>query len=87
MLLKTRPTRHTISISGVYTPPSLRGRGFASAAVGTLTKQLLEHDYKVCNLFTDLGNPTSNAIYQHIGYVPVIDYNFYRFDKTPKNEE
>ena len=86
MVLKTRPTSHTITISGVYTPPSLRSRGFASAAVGTLTKQLLESGYNSCTLFTDLSNPTSNAIYQRIGYVPVTDYTFYRF--LPKvNEE
>ena len=87
MVLKTRPTRHTITISGVYTPPSLRSRGFASSAVGTLTKQLLESDYDVCTLFTDLSNPASNAIYQRIGYVPVTDYAFYRFIPNIREEE
>jgi predicted GNAT family acetyltransferase len=24
-------------------------------------------------LFTDLGNPTSNSLYQHLGYRPVED--------------
>ncbi|MCD4752032.1 MAG: GNAT family N-acetyltransferase [Anaerolineaceae bacterium] len=87
MVLKTRPTSHTITISGVYTPPSLRSRGFASAAVGALTKQLLESGYDVCVLFTDLSNPTSNAIYQRIGYVPVTEYTFYRFIPNVHGEE
>ena len=83
MVLKTRPTRNTISISGVYTPPSLRNRGFASAAVSTLTRRLLDSGIKKCVLFTDLGNPTSNAIYQRIGYIPVVDYNFHKFTRQP----
>ncbi len=28
---------------------------------------------------TDLSNPTSNSIYQKIGYRPVIDENHYKF--------
>jgi predicted GNAT family acetyltransferase len=83
MVLKTRPTRHTISISGVYTPPSLRNRGYASAAVSALTRRLLESGYRNCNLFTDLSNPTSNAIYQRIGYIPVMDYNYHQFTQLP----
>jgi predicted GNAT family acetyltransferase len=83
MVLKTRPTRHTISISGVYTPPALRNRGFASASVSALTQRMLESGYRTCNLFTDLGNPTSNAIYQRIGYIPVVDYNFHKFLQIP----
>lgn len=87
MVVKTRPTRHTISVSGVYTPPSLRSRGFASAAVSTLTQQLLNSGYDSCTLFTDLKNPTSNAIYQRIGYIPVTDYTFYRFIPNVCEEE
>ena len=26
-----------------------------------------------CALFTDLANPTSNSIYQAVGYAPVAD--------------
>ncbi len=32
-----------------------------------------------CFLFTDLANPTSNHIYQTIGYEPVRDFEAYRF--------
>ena len=31
--------------------------------------------------FTDLANPTSNHIYQMIGYEPVRDVDVYRFDR------
>lgn len=39
---------------------------------------LLDAEHVV--LFTDLANPTSNAIYQQIGYVPVRDHKVIRFD-------
>ena len=31
-------------------------------------------------LFTDIANPTSNKIYQAIGYEPVIDIDQWSFD-------
>jgi len=42
MCLRTRPTRTGISVSGVYTPPELRGRGYASACVAALSQLLLD---------------------------------------------
>jgi len=66
-------------INLVYTPPSLRRKGYATECVAKLSKQLLEEGNKYCFLFTDLSNPTSNNIYQKIGYRPVIDENHYKF--------
>jgi len=60
-------------IGPVYTPPELRRRGYASALVAELTKRLLDGGRKFCFLFTDLANPTSNSIYQRVGYEPVSD--------------
>ena len=37
-------------------------------------------DVAFCFLFTDLANPTSNHIYQAIGYEPVTDIDVYVFD-------
>jgi predicted GNAT family acetyltransferase len=63
----------------VYTPPDLRRRGYASACTAALTQQL--HDEgRVVYLFTDLANPTSNKIYQAIGYEKVSDVEEWRFD-------
>lgn len=86
MAMKTRPIRHTVSISGVYTPPALRRKGYASALVSALTQRLLEAGYRSCNLFADLSNPTSNAMYQRIGYIPVIDYDYHRFTRRSLEE-
>jgi uncharacterized protein len=66
-------------VGPVYTPPELRGHGYASALTAALTDQLLERS-RFCFLFTDLANPTSNSIYQRIGYRPVTDLTLWRFD-------
>jgi predicted GNAT family acetyltransferase len=59
----------------------LRGRGYASALVASLTERLLAGGRRFCFLFTDLSNPTSNKIYQRIGYEPVADVDEYRFER------
>ena len=77
--MKTRPTNHGISVSLVYTPPELRGRGYATACVGELSRTLLEAGWEFCALFADLSNAISNHVYQKIGYRPVCDYDEYAF--------
>jgi GNAT superfamily N-acetyltransferase len=71
MAWKTRPTRHGITVSGVYTPPELRRHGYATSCVAALSQLLLDEGYDYCTLYTDLANPTSNHIYQEIGYCPI----------------
>jgi uncharacterized protein len=75
-----RPIPNGITISGVYTPPDLRGRGYASALVAELSQHFLDSGRQFCTLFTDLANPTSNHIYQRIGYRPVGDFSIYHFE-------
>lgn len=72
-------TPNGVRVGPVYTPPALRGRGYASALTAALTRQLLERK-RFCFLFTDLANPTSNSIYQRIGYRPVTDVTLWRFE-------
>jgi GNAT superfamily N-acetyltransferase len=67
------PTPNGIRIGPVYTPPGLRGRGYATTLVAELSATLLERGRSFCFLFTDLANPTSNAIYERIGYVRVCE--------------
>jgi predicted GNAT family acetyltransferase len=73
------PTPNGIRIGPVYTPPELRGRGYASALVAELTRIQLEGGRRFCFLFTDLANPTSNRIYQRVGYEPVTDVDQWSF--------
>lgn len=74
------PTPNGIRIGPVYTPPPHRRRGYASALTAALTERLLAGGRRSCFLFTDLANPTSNAIYQRIGYRPIADMDQYRFE-------
>lgn len=77
-------TGHTAYVAGqarvgpVYTPPSERGRGYASNLVAHVSRLLLRD--VVPTLFTDLANPTSNKIYRAIGYTPVADLGEIRFE-------
>jgi predicted GNAT family acetyltransferase len=59
-------------ISGVWTPPELRGHGYASGVVAALSAARLDAG-EACMLYTDLANPTSNAIYGAMGYRRVGD--------------
>ena len=79
MVRKAFKTPNGNFVNYVYTPPSLRRKGYATECVAKLSKLLLEEGNKYCFLFTDLSNPTSNSIYQKIGYRPVIDENHYKF--------
>lgn len=67
------PTPHGIRIGPVYTPPAARGHGCASALTAALSQRLLDEGRQFVFLFTDLANPTSNHIYQGIGYQPISD--------------
>jgi predicted GNAT family acetyltransferase len=71
-------TPHGVRIGFVYTPPDWRGHGYGSACTAAASQRALDSGYDFCCLYTDLGNPTSNSIYQKIGYTPVsdaVDYN------------
>jgi predicted GNAT family acetyltransferase len=77
-------TRNGVRIGPVYTPKELRGRGYASNSVAALSARMLASGARFCCLYTDLANPTSNAIYQRIGYSPVCDANVYTLDAREK---
>jgi len=66
-------TPHGIRVGYVYTPPEHRRSGYAGALVATVSQRMLDDGYWFCVLYTDLGNPTSNAIYARVGYRPVCD--------------
>jgi uncharacterized protein len=69
------PTPSGTRVGPVYTPPEHRGRGYATSLVAELTAERLAAGLSFCFLFTNLANPTSNAIYARIGYEPVADWD------------
>ncbi len=73
------PTPNGMRVGPVYTPPAFRRHGYGSALTAALSQRLIDSGRRFCFLFTDLSNPTSNSIYQRIGYRPVVDVDEYRF--------
>jgi GNAT superfamily N-acetyltransferase len=69
----TRQVAGMVRVGPVYTPPRLRGHGYASAATAAVSQQGLDAGAAEVLLFTDLANPVSNSIYQRIGYRAVED--------------
>ncbi|EOO38204.1 GNAT family N-acetyltransferase [Bacillus mycoides] len=70
---KTRPTTNNITVNFVYTPKEARKKGYASSCVAALSQRMLDEGYKTTTLYTDLANPTSNKIYQEIGYEKIME--------------
>ncbi|MGJ7442929.1 GNAT family N-acetyltransferase [Aquipuribacter sp. MA13-6] len=78
-LLAVRTSRAGMARVGpVWTPPDQRRRGYASALTADVTAQVLALGHRAM-LFTDLDNPTSNGIYQAVGYRRFGDATMLRF--------
>jgi len=78
-----RRMQNVSGIAGVYTPPYFRGKGYATSCVAQLSQLMLDKGFIRCALYTDLANPTSNSIYQKIGYTPICDSLDIKFE-TPQ---
>lgn len=77
-----RSMPHGRSIGPVYTPPYLRGRGYASSCVALLSQKVLDDGNDYCVLFADIANPASNGAYLKVGYQAVSDYAQLRFEEV-----
>lgn len=72
------PSGLVTRIGPVFTPAENRGRGYGSAVTASLCETLLAEGSRVM-LYADADNPTSNGVYQRIGFHPidnVIQYDF-----------
>ncbi|QPC45680.1 GNAT family N-acetyltransferase [Mangrovibacillus cuniculi] len=67
MCANSRSTDNVGVINFVYTPKEFRKRGYGSAITAYGTQQMI-NKFGAAALYTDLSNPTSNSIYQEIGY-------------------
>ena len=70
---QTRAVAGMVRLGPVYTPPELRGHGYAGAATAVVSQAALDAGLRDVVLYTDLANPTSNGLYQRLGYQPVED--------------
>jgi GNAT superfamily N-acetyltransferase len=67
------PAADVSRIGPVYTPAAERGRGYGSAVTAAAADLAHRSGTPDVVLFADLANPTSNAIYQRIGFEAVGD--------------
>ncbi|MFI8252689.1 GNAT family N-acetyltransferase [Streptomyces filamentosus] len=79
MAARSRTTGGQTRVHLVYTPPADRGRGHAAGVTASITRAALASGAPQVVLFTDLANPTSNALYRRLGYRPVTDHLGVRF--------
>jgi FR47-like protein len=68
-----RPAAGVVRVGPVYTPRDQRQRGYGGAVTTAVSQAALDAGAADVVLFTDLANPTSNALYQRLGYRPVED--------------
>ena len=74
-----RGIQTVIGVGVVYTPPYYCGKGYATSCVAQISQIALDKGFTKCVLYTDLANPTSNSIYQKIGYTPICDSLMLKF--------
>ncbi len=65
-----RRTRRAAAIAGVYTPPSLRGRGYVGAVTAAVVERIFAEGKIAACLYTDLRTRASNRCYAKIGFKP-----------------
>jgi GNAT superfamily N-acetyltransferase len=68
-----RPAAGIIRVGPVFTPAEQRRRGYGGAVTAAASRSALAAGAEAVVLFTDLANPTSNALYRRLGYQPVSD--------------
>jgi len=74
-----RRLRNSAAITGVYTPPGLRGRGYAGSVTAAVVERIYAEGRKTACLYTDLRNSFSNRCYAKIGFKLVCaSMQFYR---------
>ncbi|HEX2872020.1 MAG TPA: GNAT family N-acetyltransferase [Polyangiaceae bacterium] len=72
-------TRGMVQVGGVFTPPSLRGRGYARAAVAASLAQARDKGAQRSILFTAKSNQAAQRAYTALGYEVIGDFGLVLF--------
>ena len=67
-----RRLKQSAAITGVYTPPELRGRGYAGSVTAATVERIYAEGRKIACLYADLRNSASNRCYTKIGFTPLV---------------
>jgi uncharacterized protein len=65
--------RKTIQLQGIWTPPELRGKGFATAALSAICDRLLDIS-PTLSLYVNDFNDAAIALYRRVGFEHVGDF-------------
>ncbi|MYT20903.1 GNAT family N-acetyltransferase, partial [Streptomyces sp. SID7760] len=60
-------------VGPVYTPPGLRGRGYAAGVTHAVSEAAYAAGAAEVLLFTDPADATGNGVHRRLGYAPVED--------------
>lgn len=82
MAMLRAPAAGVSRIGPVFTPATSRGRGYASALTAAAAAVALADGVDDVVLFADSANPTSNGVYQRIGFDAVADSVRVEFDSS-----
>ena len=63
----------TAQLQGIWTPPELRGKGLATAALGAICDRLLELS-PTLSLYVNDFNEKAVALYERVGFVTVSEF-------------
>jgi RimJ/RimL family protein N-acetyltransferase len=70
-------TRTAGAITGVYTPPEHRGRGYAAAVTAAAARRILQEGKRQAILMANVENAPAIRCYARIGFEPVAPFTHY----------
>jgi predicted GNAT family acetyltransferase len=68
----------TAQLQGVWTPPALRGHGYATLALAAIARRLLRHERSLTLYVNDFNGPAI-ALYERLGFRRVGTFATYLF--------
>jgi len=78
-----RRLKNAAAITGVYTPPERRGRGYAGSVTAAAVEQIHREGRGTALLYVDTRNPFSNRCYRKIGFARYCGaLHFHRRDRS-----
>ena len=72
--LSATSTRYGVQISGVYTEPASRGRGWATRAITALIAELFARGYPRVTLYVNSENAAARRVYERVGFTYYDEY-------------